>query len=181
VLSLIAAASVLAIPAAGQEGVTPEWQLRGSLDALLAHIKRLGPVLEEVKPGEWVKNGAPDTYVAQAESVRNELVYLQRATASLAASPEQMTVALEAYLKLQTFELLLDSLSEGVRRYQNPALADLLQGLVAENSTNRSRLRSYLVELVTNKELELRIMNEEAQRCRGSIVRQSPPPKKKKQ
>lgn len=178
---VVAAALLVAVPAAAQEGVTPAWQLRGSLDALVAHTKRLGPVLDEVKPADWMNNGAPETYITQAESVRNELIYLQRAAASLTANPEQMTVALEAYLKLQTFEVLLDSLSEGVRRYQNPALADLLQGLVAEYSTNRSNLRAYLMELISNKELELRIMNEEAQRCRGMIVRQPSPPKKKKQ
>ncbi|MEZ5355390.1 MAG: hypothetical protein R2762_22365 [Bryobacteraceae bacterium] len=163
-----------------QEGVTPAWQLRSSLDALVAHTKRLAPLLEETKPAEWVKDGASGTYIEQSASARNEIEYVTRAAAALSADPEKMSLALEVYLKLETLEMLLDSLSEGVRRYQNPALADLIQGVVAENGVNRARLRNYLSELVVNKELELRIMNEEAQRCRGQVIRQPKPAAKKK-
>jgi hypothetical protein len=161
----------LAACAGAQDGVTPVWQLKSSLDALAAHANRLGPLLDEVKAADWVKDGASGTYAEQVTSARNEIVYVTRAAVALTASPEKLSLALEAYLKLETLEMLLDSLSEGVRRYQNPALADLIQGVLAENAANRSRLRLYLIELAANKELELRIMNEEAQRCRGEIVR----------
>jgi hypothetical protein len=36
-----------------------------------------------------------------------------------------------------------------------------------------------MVELISNKELELKIMHEEAQRCRGSLIRQPTAPRPK--
>ncbi|MEZ5401229.1 MAG: hypothetical protein R2729_16280 [Bryobacteraceae bacterium] len=178
--SLFALVLCLVPTAFAQDGVTPAWQLQSTLDALASHAKRLPPLLDQVKAADWVKEGASATYAEQSQSARNEIEYLTRAAAALAAKPESLTRALEAYLKLETVETLLDSLSEGVRRYQNPALADLILGVLAENAANRSRLRNYLTELVANKEVELRIMNEEAQRCRGLIFSQPRSPAKKK-
>jgi hypothetical protein len=156
--------------------LTPAWDLRKTLDELKSHTARLTPMLQEVKPGEWVAKGAPETYVDQWQAIVDEAGYLVRTADKLAANPATASVTLETYLRLQAMEAMLDSLSQGVRRYQNPALADLLQGMVAENNTNRSRLRDYLVELVAAKEEEFRIVDQEAQRCRAALIRQ--PPKK---
>ena len=73
---------------------------------------------------------------------------------------------------------MLDSLSEGVRRYQNPALAELIQGTISENLVHRARLRNYLSELVATKQDELRIANEEAQSCRVATMSRSAATKK---
>lgn len=162
-----------------QAGLTPAWEVQKTLDALVAQTRRLAPMMEEIKAKEWVAKGAPEGYLEQHQAVRNQINYLVQTTQELKAHPDRMADTVETYLRLQSLESLLDSLSQGVRRYQNPALADLLQGMIVENDANRQQLRTYMVELISNKEAELKIMNEEAQRCRGMLIRQPPTPKPK--
>lgn len=162
-----------------QAGLTPAWEVQKTLDALIAQTRRLAPMLEEIKVKDWIAKGAPEGYAEQHKAVQDQMNYLIQTTQGLKAKPDRMAETVEAYLRLQTLESLLDSLSQGVRRYQNPALADLLQGMIVENDANRQNLRAYMVELVTNKEAELKIMNEEAQRCRGLLVRETAAPKPK--
>ena len=165
----------LAMPAFAQAppGVTPVWELKKQLDGLVAQARRMTPLLERVKAQEWGAEG----YREQHNSAKAEVEYLARSAAALAAEPEKMTLALEAFLRLETLERMLDSLSEGVRRYQNPALADLMQGVISENSVHRARLRNYLTELVATKQDELRAANEEAQSCRAAAL--APPASKR--
>jgi hypothetical protein len=61
-----------------------------------------------------------------------------------------------------------------VRRYQNPAVGDLMISVMAANSTNRDQLRQYITDLAETKEQEFQIVDKEAQRCRGNLVRQAP-------
>lgn len=152
--------------------LTPAWNISESLLELVSQSQRLSPVLDELRPEEWVSKGAPEGYVDQAKSARNQIAYLKQTAEQLSRRPQSMTGTLEVFLRLMALESMLDSLSQGVRRYQNPALADLLQGVISENSANRGRLREYLVELVATKETELRIADAEAQRCRGMLIRQ---------
>jgi site-specific recombinase XerC len=86
--------------------------------------------------------------------------------------PARLTAALDAYFRLQNLETVLTSLVDGVRKYQNPALADLLRGVMSENSTSRQQLRQYLTDLAAVKELESKLMDQEAQRCRENQCRQ---------
>lgn len=162
-------------------GVTPPWGIQPMLRALVQETQRLNPILRDLQPQDWVAKGAPESYVQMHGNVLAEIRYLSDRIGELEKDPERMTPALEAYFRLQSLEAALAALGEGVRRYQNPALADLILGVISENENNRSRLRSYLVELVSTKEHELRIMDNEAQRCRGTILRQPPartaPPK----
>ncbi len=165
---------ILPVAAWAQGGVTPPWGIQPTLRSLASETARLRPLLEQINPAEWVNKGAPEAYVAQHGSLKAELGYLTAKLGELEKDPERMTPTLETYFRLQAVESLLNSMSEGVRRYQNPALADLVLGVISESENNRSRLRSYLVELVSTKEHELRIMDGEAQRCRGMILKQPP-------
>jgi len=61
-----------------------------------------------------------------------------------------------------------------VRRYQNPAVGDLLVSVVSANSANRDQLRQYVTDLAQTKEQEFQIVDGEAQRCRGTLMRQPP-------
>ena len=72
----------------------------------------------------------------------------------------------------------LNSLVDGVRHYQNPAIGDLLMGVLAENSSNRDKLRQYITDLANTKEQEFKIVDQEAQRCRGVLTHQTPVTKK---
>ena len=158
-------------------GITPAWDIRKAIESLSAQARRMQPMMDEIKPEEWIPQGAPSAYIDQHKNVRAEIGYLARQADELARDPERMSAVLEVYLRLQSLDLLLNSLSEGVRRYQNPALADLLQGVMSENDANRTRLRTYLVELVATKEAEMKVIDAEAQRCRDILLRQPPPPR----
>jgi hypothetical protein len=75
---------------------------------------------------------------------------------------------------MQALETSLNSLVDGVRKYQNPAVGDLLMGVLGENTSNRDKLRQYITDLAANKEQEFQIADKEAQRCRGMLNRQTP-------
>jgi hypothetical protein len=79
---------------------------------------------------------------------------------------------LELLFRIRALESMLGSLGDGLRKYQNPPMADLLNAAVAENLANRDRLQQYVMELATEKEQEFRVADQEAQRCRQSISRQ---------
>jgi len=166
---------LIAAPALAQTaGIAPPWDVRQTMTVLAAHAKRVQPVLEQLKPPDWVRQGAPESYVAQLGTTRAQLQALVDSSAKLAADPEKLTTALEVFFRLESLEDLLRSLSAGVRRYQNAALADLLDSLFNEGAASREKLRQYILELAADKEQALKIMDQEAQRCRGLLVRQPP-------
>ena len=167
---------VPAFCAAQPGGVSPEWDIRETLAALTAETKRLEPALEQVNPRQWLAKGAPEAYIDQWKAVRNEIGYLQRTAGEMSKRPDRITLALETFLRLQSVEAMMQSLMEGVRRYQNPALADLLQSFMNENAGNGQKLRDYLVELVASKEAEFEIVDREAQRCRAELISRPPAP-----
>lgn len=174
----------LAQPAAqsnGQpNGVEAEWDIKPAIDRLAVQAGRLKPLLEQLNPPAWVANGAPDTYVAQWKSAQADLQYVLNTADSLKAHPDRLPVALDTYFRLERMEHKLGSLLDGVRTYQNPAMADLIRSLIVENSSNREKLREYISELAGTKEKEFEIADKEAQRCRGQLMRQ-PAAKPKKQ
>jgi hypothetical protein len=73
--------------------------------------------------------------------------------------------------RLQSVEAMMTSMIEGVRKYQNPAIADVLRSMLTNNMNHREKLRSYIVELATIQEQEFEIANKEAQRCRAELLR----------
>jgi hypothetical protein len=76
---------------------------------------------------------------------------------------------------MQGLETMVATLSEGVRKYQAPAVAQTLVAVAAENGANRDRLQSYIVNLAAERERDLQIMDREAQRCRSMLA--APPSK----
>lgn len=164
---------------AAQNGVTTEWDVRKLLDSLSQQAEHLKPVIDQVQPAAWQSKGAPEAYVAQWSAVQARLKYLIASTDAFSRQPERLSLGLEAYFRMQALESSFGSLVEGVRKYQNPALANLMQSLLAENSTNRDRLRQYLQDLSKQKEEEFEVADREAQRCRAAMLQQ-PAPKTKK-
>jgi hypothetical protein len=154
--------------------VPPEWEVRKQIESLSAGLARLKPVLEQVRAEEWVAKGAPQAYVEQAETVRTELGYLARSAEILRERPDRLTAVLDTFFRLDRMQMLLASLEEGVRRYQNPALADMLRAVFNESAPSREALRLYLMDLAEAKERELEVADREAQRCRDFLIRQPP-------
>jgi len=169
-LCLSFTAAALAQKAAPPAGVSSEWDVRKLLDNLERQAQHLKPILDQVNPATW--KGAPEAYAAQWKSTEAELRYLITASQALSRNPEKLTLALDTYMRMQALETRLGSLIEGIRKYQNPALADLAQSMIVENSTNRDQLSQYLRDLAEQKEQEFQIADREAQRCRGVILNQ---------
>ena len=120
-------------------GLPPEWEVRKNLGSLVEQTNRLGPLLSAVKPETWVEKGAPEAYQTQWKSVLSQSDYLVGSAGELAADPERLTVALETLFRMQSLDSLLVSLQEGIAKYQNPALAELIETL-ASGRTPASRL-----------------------------------------
>ena len=165
-----------AIPAlAVAQGVPAPWDVSQAAKDLSTQAARLTPLLDQLTPEQWQAKGASATYVAQWSAARDEVGYLIGAADNLGKQPEKLTVALETYFRMQAVETQLTSLVEGVRRYQNPAVGDLILSVMAANSSNRDQLRQYISDLAQTREQEFQIADKEAQRCRGVLMRQPPP------
>lgn len=161
--------------AAPQGGVESEWDLKKMLDALSAGARRLKPLIEQANPQTWSDTLSARSYTAQWQGAQSEIQYLALSADKLIKEPESLTIALETYFRLQALDRSVSSLIEGIRKYQNPAVADLLQSALVENLNNRERLKAYVTELAQTKEQEFKIMDKEAQRCRGIMNRQPAP------
>src|SRR5258708_2270944 len=165
---------ILTSSAFSQTGVSSEWDLRKLLDSLDLEAQHLKPIVDQVKPESWVSKGAPSAYVAQWTAAQAELRYLLSSSEALARQPEKLTFALDTYFRMQAMESTVGSVVEGVRKYQNPALANMMQSVLGENSANRDRLRQYVQDLAAQKEQEFQVADREAQRCRDKLVHRPP-------
>ena len=168
------ASAVFAQTAPASGGVESEWDLRKMLDALVAGTRKLKPVVDQVNPQNWQNAQAAQDYAPLWKSAQNEIQYLGVTTASLAKEPERLTLALETYFRMQSLDAMLSSLGEGIRKYQNPALADLLRGVATDSAAGREKLRQYVVQLAAYREEQFSILDQEAQRCRTRLLQQPP-------
>src|SRR5229473_7133215 len=166
----LALAVIAPLCAAGQASVPTEWDLQKLVEAIAAQSARVQPLVEQIHPKQW--SGASETYVQQWTSARSQAASLKLSSDNLVREPARLTAALDTYFRLQNLETVLTSLIDGVRKYQNPALADLLRSVLSENSASRQQLRQYLTDLASVKELESKVMDQEAQRCREAISKQ---------
>src|SRR5580658_1383276 len=166
---------------AQQAGVPMDWDVQKLVQAIAAQSGRFLPLVDQIHPKDWLASGASATYVQQWDEAHSQAQSVKLSSDNLVREPERLTAALDTYFRLQSLEVVLTSLIEGVRKYQNPALADLLRSVVSENNASRQQLRQYLVDLAAIKEQEFKVMDEEAQRCRESISKLPPDtqPKKK--
>jgi hypothetical protein len=155
-----------------EKGVEPDWDIRPVLKEIAAHSQRLIPVLDQLDASGMVKNGAPDTYATQINESKVQAKALATEALDRANSPEKLSADLETYFRLVSLESTLVSIEEGIRKYWNPAVADLLNSVMAENGANRERFRRYIVDLAAEREQEYAVMDHEAQRCRGILAKQ---------
>lgn len=161
---------LLSWPVAGQTGgLAPDWEVQKDVKTLAAHVEALKPILEKVTPQKW--EGAPAAYAEQGKRIDAEIDYLLTTGKALAERPDKLTVALTTYFRMQSVELMIRSYAEGIRKYQNPALAELLLGGVSTTSSDREKLHQYIMDLAADKEAQFRVIDEEAQRCRGQLSR----------
>ena len=141
-----------------------------SLEAISGYAARLQPIMEQVKVNDWVAKGAADTYIAQWNSGMKQLEGLSAIAKALAPTPDRLQDILSVLFRIQTLEITAGSLNDGLRKYQNPALAELLAGTLAESTPSREKLQQYALELAADKQKEFEIVDKEAQRCRGNLT-----------
>lgn len=161
-------------PPAPPAGLQPDWDIRAILQEMSAHAMRLAPVLAEIDTKTWVAKGASETYTSQLQSSKAQARAMSDGAQALMKNPEKLSACLELYFRITGLEDMLGSLEDGIRKYQDPALAQKLAGLSAENGANRNRFQAYIVNLSSQQEQECAVMDREAQRCR-SIVATEPP------
>ena len=91
---------------------------------------------------------------------------------ALAQHPEQMTECIRALFRVQASHQALLSLMGGLRRYQNPALAELIESVAAEDQADLDRLEQYVLQLADDKDKQYTVGDKEAQRCRAALSKQ---------
>lgn len=153
-------------------GLPPEWEVRKSMEDLSAQWKKVQSSLAQAKPQDWVSKGASEGYIRQWQSCQDETTYVMGSLEKVARQPDKLSAALDAYFRTESLQAMAMSVIEGVRRYQNPAIADLMMEDVNRAILGRERLRQYISELSVSREKEFQMMDSEAQRCRDTLMKQ---------
>jgi hypothetical protein len=152
------------------------------------HMK---PMFDQVHIADWIAKGAPEAYTSQWNSLVQQNLAIQADMAALARraaappdSSQQESIlqeSMKAIFRVQRFDRDLDALLNAIRRYQNPALADLIESVAAGDQSGLEKLESYVLEVANEKERQLDVVDREAQRCRSTLANQPPvrpaPPK----
>jgi hypothetical protein len=162
-------------------GLETDWDIAAALQEIGVHAGRLLPALNRIDARSWVDQGASETYAEQLQSAKDQTQALADGARALAKNPERLSADLELYFRMQSIDNMLISVEEGMRKYQSPASAQALASLQAEAGANRDRLQRYIVNLAAEREKELRVMDEEAQRCRAALTAPASKTGKKKQ
>lgn len=167
---LLACAGLLGASVWAQQAPAPAaWDNSPRAAELAGQIARLKPLLDQLVPEDWAAQGADITYVQQWRTAQDELAALSTSAAQFDLQPKKLALALDTYFRLQSVEWRFESLIEGARRYQNPAIADQMSGVLRGNSAKRDALRAYIMDAATHQEQELSIVTQDAQRCRMEL------------
>jgi hypothetical protein len=158
-----------------QQAMTDQ-QILAIFSGISQHAASLAPMLEQVRPDDWIAKGASDTYAAQLASTRQGIAAIQSDMQALAQHPDGLSDGLKALFRVEAVHQLLSSLMGGLRRYQNPALADLIESVAAEDRADLDNMQQYLLQLASDKEEQFAVVDKEAQRCRATLSRQPAPP-----
>jgi hypothetical protein len=164
-------ASLSAPPAAAQE-MAPRWEVIEMAQGVDVHAGEIKSLLEQVRPKEWIQDGAPDSYVTQHEALITDIDSLAASAQDMTRNPDKLKSVVDTFLWIDRLNSMIGSLEQGVRRYQNAAVAELLVAARDRNVTESEKLKGYLRQLVVLREAEMEIADSEAQRCRGQLARQ---------
>jgi hypothetical protein len=151
-------------------GLEADWDIAAVLQEIGKHADRLLPALERIDARAWVDQGASETYTEQLQLCKDQTKTVGDAARELARNPEQLGSSIDLFIRMQILEVMLLSIEEGIRKYQTPADAQSLAALEAQDSANRGRFQRYIVNLASTREQELKVMDKEAQRCRGLVT-----------
>jgi hypothetical protein len=148
------------------QGVAPDWELKPKAEKVAQDAAPLKPLLEQIDASKWDVPGGNELYVRQHKESLAAIDHLGNVSQRLAATPAKLTIAIEALLRMEHFVSQVQSFSEGVRRYQNPAVAELLEAELTRVLPSRDWLRAHVTDLAATREKELEVAEKEAQKCR---------------
>ena len=162
-------------PAVPPGGLETPWDARQIVSNVQQETEELQPLLARMNPQDWVTSkGAPTTYIAQWQSAQQQLKNVSVVSRLFSKKTDSLSTGLDVYFRLEALEVVERSLEEGARQYDSRAVADKLSTLIARNFDGRQRLRQYLQDLAVSIEQDFKIADEEAQRCRGNLSKQTP-------
>jgi hypothetical protein len=168
-LLLLAAVSVGLLPAQEDVGTMPTWEVAAIAENLEAQTEQAEQILTGVKPEEWPQAGAA-AYAAQRETLLVELAHLRNSARAMASAPERLPLVVDTFLWIDRTNSMMASMTDGVRRYQNAAVADLLESARGQYSGAGEKLKEYMRQLAVSVDAQMQIAHEEAQRCRTELV-----------
>jgi hypothetical protein len=161
-------------------GLEAPWDLRKILTDIVNDTQQLQPLLAQMNPQQWHdQKGAASTYIIQWQTAQrqvNDVLYTAR---QLSQKADSLSLALDAYFRLEALDVTARSLEQGAQAYANRATADRLNVLIAHNFNNRERFRDYIRDLAASNEQNFKIADDEAQRCRGIITNVPAPASKR--
>ncbi len=152
-------------------GVLPEWELRPRIRQIGPDVARLAPLLNKLQPEKWIAAGAPEAYRRQWKDCLDAIPQIEAAAAAFAARPLQLSLAVETLVRVEGLLQHAASISQAVRRYQNPAMAEILDGEVLAAGASRDWLRQHVLDLSRHREIELEAAQSEADRCRAQLAK----------
>jgi|SRR5580658_3599572 hypothetical protein len=160
-------------------GLEADWDIAPVLQQIGSYAARLAPALDKLDPQVWASKGASETYLRQLQSCKEQARALADQSKALMRYPEKLSASLEVLFRIHGLDTMLSSLVEGARRYESPGEADALEALAVQDGASRDRLQGYIVNLATEREHDLDVMDREAQRCRGLAIQTPAKPVRK--
>ncbi len=143
------------------------------------------PLFEQVHAQEWVAKGAPEAYLSQWTSLAEQNLAILAEMNDIAQHPDalqdspreraSLSNVLHALFRFHRFEGDLAELMRPVRRYQDPALANQIESVAAGNQRRVEKLEEFALDLASEKERQLTVVDNEAQRCRAILAKMPPP------
>lgn len=152
----------------------PSWEVAELAAEVEENAQNVARILENLRPKEWIQDGAPPAYVDQHETLGKDLENLTLSAQDLGRNPEKLSAAVDTFLWLDRFNSITQSMAGGVRKYQNAAVADLLESAVTRGGSSVERLKQYMRQLAVAAEQRMETAHSEAQRCRAELVSQPP-------
>lgn len=160
---------------AQQEGMIPRWQVEELSQGVVQNMETARKVVAQLRPQEWVQDGAPEAYIDQHQALLQEMEQVSLAAQALGRDPERLTYAMDTFLWLDRTDSLIGSIAAGARQYYNAAVAELLDSARNRNADGIATVKQYLRQLAEHLEGSMRVAHREAQRCRAEIVSEPQP------
>jgi hypothetical protein len=157
---------------AQSEGMLPRWEVIELTKNVVANVDQTKSLLNQLRPKDWVQNGAPAAYVDQYENLQTELANLGLSAEALGREPEKLSVVIDTFLWMDRVSSMVGSIAGGVRAYQNAPVADLLDTARGKIDAATAVLKEYMRQVAVQQEAAMEIANSEAQRCRGRLASQ---------